>query len=138
METSYIADIICVQEPCLKIQEWTTVQQKLAKLHYNSYYCPGKQSTKAYGGVLTAVRNSIPHKLLSKHESQDRQHMAIQIKQWLLYNSYIPPRQHLLLQGQQTLRDMMQHTKAAAGNRPWIAMGDYNMLPMEITGLFSH
>lgn len=138
METSHLADIICVQEPCLKMQEWTTVQQKLAKLHDQIYYCPGKQSTKAYGGVLTAVRTSIPHKLVSKYESHDHQHMAIQIKQWLLYNSYMPPRQHVLQQGQQTLRDIMQHTKAAAGNRPWIAMGDYNMLPTEVRGLFSH
>ncbi len=135
LESNILVDILRILEPCLKLQEWNTVQRKFAKLH-QSFYCPGKQSTMSYGGVLTAVRNFIPHKLLCKHEADDHQHMAIQIKQRLLYNSYIPPRRHLSQEGQQSLRDFMQHTEAAVGNRPWLAMGDYNQLPLEPNALF--
>jgi len=120
----------------LKPNDFDAVQRQLANLQYNSYYSPGKQAAKAYGGVLIAVKNSISHNLASKHSSDDHQHLAITTKQWIIYNSYLPPRANNQAEGQQQLRELMQRTRAAAGSRPWIAMGDYNMTPTEVEPLF--
>ena len=50
---------------------------------------------------------------------------------------YIPPRPALMAEAQQTLRKLLHQAQAAAGNRPWLAMGDYNTPPEDLQGLFS-
>ena len=55
----------------------------------------------------------IAHQHIGEHQEDDHQHLAVAIKtnQWIVYNSYIPPRQHLVWEGQQALRHLMQHSR---------------------------
>ena len=131
-----LADIICLQEVCLRPSEFSTVQAKLAHLNFHSYYSLGRNGAKATGGVLVAARKSMSQKLLAKHEQDDFQHLFLQCGHWVVAASYIPPRALILEPALAALQDLLQTTQAAAGNRPWLAAGDYNATPAEIAPLF--
>ena len=117
-----LADIICLQEVCLRPSKFSTVKAKFADLNFHSYYSLGRNGAKATGGVLVAARNTISQKhcqkLLAKHEQDDFQH--------------IPPRARLLDPALSALQHLLQTTQAAAGHRPWLAVGDYNATPAEL------
>ena len=129
------ASIICIQECSLATSEFNYIQRQFATLGYNAYYAAGQHTTKPTGGVVTAVHKHIPHKLTIQHAGGESQHLIVDLGHWMLVNSYIPPRPHIRETEQQTLLSLLHSSAIMAGHRPWIATGDYNMLPNEMQPL---
>ena len=118
-----LGDIWCIQEPCLRPDEFIAVHQKFSQLGFRAHYSIGKNGQKATGGVLIAVRSTIPHQVLHKHALDDHQHLLISCSSWLIGSSYIPPRQNLIIPANQTLSSILSKFQASAGDRPWLHTG---------------
>ena len=131
-----IADIVCVQEPCVQLSEFKTVLSKFQSLGYKAYLAEGENGKKATGGCITASRATIPHKLVARYAGHSHQHVLLELTSLLVVNSYIPPRSHIQHEARQALGELLQDAKASAGGRPWMAIGDYNVLPAQMEAVF--
>ena len=79
-----IADIVCVQEPCVQLLESKTVLSKFQSLGYTAYFVEGETGKKATGGCITAIRASIPHKLVARYAGHPHQHILLELTSLLV------------------------------------------------------
>ena len=119
-------EIICIQEAALSTNEYKAIHKQLHSLGYSTYYSKGQHLRKVTGGVLTAIRREIPHSLQYKHEEDAFQHTLIQVGEWMLLNTYIPPRPALLGQALATTTAIFEACVINSGDRPWLWLGDFN------------
>ena len=132
-----LGGIWCIQEPCLRPDDFITVHQKFSQLGFRAHHSIGKNGQKAAGGVLIAVRSTIPHQVLHKQALDDHQHLLISCSSWLIGSSYIPPRQNLIIPANQTLSSILSKFQASAGDRPWLHTGDFNLHPVQVKAVFA-
>ncbi len=119
-------EIICIQEAALSSNEYKAIHKQLHSLGYSTYYSKGQHLRKVTGGVLTAIRREIPHSLQYKHEEDAFQHLLIEVGEWMLLNTYIPPRPGLLGQALATTTAIFEACVINSGDRPWLWLGDLN------------
>ncbi|CAE7363108.1 CAC, partial [Symbiodinium sp. KB8] len=92
-----IADIVCVQEPCVQLLESKTVLSKFQSLGYTAYFVEGETGKKATGGCITAIRASIPHKLVARYAGHPHQHILLELTHVKLWeNSCMVPERPLV------------------------------------------
>ena len=127
------ADVIMLQETCMKEGEMTAFRQAAKIKGYRMHavaggqtLIQGKDEYRHSGGILTLVRIDLPQRFKTKTVKGHAQCVAVEVCGWVLINSYGPPRG--ITDHAKALQETMVKLKPAHDDK-WLWGADHNAEP---------